>query len=101
MYARYFNHKQTENALLDRVAEQDVEGLNRIKWPDIVREIQITNNSMIQSYPNLCCWFQLTLNVYFKSGDSIGLKNQKSLLASTLFSAVSSLSLFNIGKGIR
>jgi len=63
MYARYFNHKQTENALLDRVAEQDVEGLNRIKWPDIVREIQITNNSMIQSYPNLCCWFQLTLNV--------------------------------------
>ena len=49
MYARYFNHKQTENALLDRGAEQDVEGLKRMKWPDIVREIQITNNSMIQS----------------------------------------------------
>ena len=103
MYARYFNHKQTENALLDRgAADKHVESLNSMKWPNMVRDTKIGYDDMIKlncCLPDICVLLKLYFYIYFKTGDNIGLGKQNGLLASTLFSAVSSLSLFNIGKG--
>ena len=40
MYAEYFNHHQTANALLHRGADQHVETANDMKWETLVSNIQ-------------------------------------------------------------
>ena len=39
MYAKYFNHHRTENALLHRGADQKVEATNGMKWANVVSDV--------------------------------------------------------------
>ena len=40
MYAKYFNHNQTANALLHRGADQHIETENYMKWATLVSNAQ-------------------------------------------------------------
>ena len=39
MYAKYFNHHRTENALLHRGADQKAETTNGMKWANVVSDV--------------------------------------------------------------
>ena len=103
MYAKYFNHHRTENALLHRGADQNVEATNGMKWTNVVSDVPKYLKIKLLSFIVLIDMANCIILPYdyLKKGDGMEEGNFNGLLASTLFNATSFWSLLNVGKGIR